>query len=181
MNDLDLLNVLASNIKKYRLLNDLTIEQFAEISNISTVTISKIENGKANPSISILWKLAKTLNVKLSQLFIDSHSEKNINNIVNRYLLSNVENTFIVKLIYTDIDTEIYQGRLKPYSSYRMSSQDDQSEEIITVLAGTLKIEIGNITHVLNQFDVLNFRSNLTHMYINETDEDVLMNIIVKY
>lgn len=57
-----------SNIKKFRLANNLTQERLAELCGISHDYISEIERGKKTPSLKRLIIIAEKLNVSLGQL-----------------------------------------------------------------------------------------------------------------
>lgn len=46
----------------------LSQEQLALLSDINRTYLSKIEKGKANPSVKILGKIAKTLKIKIKNL-----------------------------------------------------------------------------------------------------------------
>ncbi len=43
---------------------NLTNDRLSHLSGVSAVTISNIRNGKANPSLEIVYKLAKGLGVE---------------------------------------------------------------------------------------------------------------------
>jgi transcriptional regulator with XRE-family HTH domain len=55
-------------LRKHREERKMTQEELALKSHISVYYISKLERGKANPSIELLYKLAKALNLRPSQL-----------------------------------------------------------------------------------------------------------------
>lgn len=56
-------------IRKIREEKGLSQEQLARISGVSASHIGYIENGEREPTISILCKLAKALNVSLDELY----------------------------------------------------------------------------------------------------------------
>jgi XRE family transcriptional regulator, master regulator for biofilm formation len=61
--------MVGDRIKKIRLEKNLTINELAQLSQISKSYISSIERGlQKNPSIKILKKLAETLNVPLESI-----------------------------------------------------------------------------------------------------------------
>ncbi|HHW57528.1 MAG TPA: helix-turn-helix transcriptional regulator [Clostridia bacterium] len=60
---------LISNLKKYRLLNNLTQEELAEKVKVRRETIIHLEAGRYNPSLKLALNLAKVLNVKVEDLF----------------------------------------------------------------------------------------------------------------
>lgn len=55
-------------IKEYRLLRKLTQEELASKSGVTRVTICNIENGTQDIKVGNLKKIAKALDVKLSDL-----------------------------------------------------------------------------------------------------------------
>lgn len=66
---------LGNNIHEFRLKKNLTQEQLAEKIGITSITLSKLENGKSWISLETLEKLIKILDVKPYQLFIETQNE----------------------------------------------------------------------------------------------------------
>ena len=66
--EIEFRKTIALNIKIERIKKNLTQEQLAEISEISTKHITKIENGKVTPSSFLLYKIAQSLNTSLDKL-----------------------------------------------------------------------------------------------------------------
>lgn len=63
------INIISENIKKYRLKLGLSQEDFAKISDVKYTTLTKIEsNVIKNPSILIISKIAKALNIPIEKL-----------------------------------------------------------------------------------------------------------------
>ena len=56
-------------LKKIRKEQGLSLRALAEKSGISKSTLNDIENGKSNPTTETLAKIAKALNIKMSDLF----------------------------------------------------------------------------------------------------------------
>ena len=61
-------DILAFNIKMERIRKKLTQEKLAEQIDISTKHITKIESGLATPSVYLVYKIAKVLDVKIDDL-----------------------------------------------------------------------------------------------------------------
>ncbi|CEN23730.1 helix-turn-helix transcriptional regulator [Paraclostridium sordellii] len=59
-----------SNLKKYRLFNELTQEELAMKVNVRRETIARLENAKYNPSLELAVKISKELNTPIGKLFI---------------------------------------------------------------------------------------------------------------
>ncbi|MCX6810892.1 MAG: helix-turn-helix transcriptional regulator [Candidatus Berkelbacteria bacterium] len=63
------INIISENIKKYRLKLGLSQEDFAKISDVKYTTLTKIEsNVIKNPSILVISKIAKALNIPIEEL-----------------------------------------------------------------------------------------------------------------
>lgn len=60
---------LGERIQEARKKKNLTQDQLAEIIGVSTRYIGFIEQGQRSPSIKTADKIARVLNIKLSQLF----------------------------------------------------------------------------------------------------------------
>lgn len=64
------LNRLGKNLKKYRLQKKLTQEQLAEKVGIHPTYVGKLESGKNNPSVLMMYKFSRVLDIDLDKLFI---------------------------------------------------------------------------------------------------------------
>ena len=57
------------NIKKYRMAKGMTLTELAERSNVSKSYLNNLErNKKNNPSINVLFRLSKELNIDIYQI-----------------------------------------------------------------------------------------------------------------
>jgi len=66
---------LGRRIRSVRKSRNLTQEQLGERSRISYKHLGAIERGEENPSLSVLQKIAKGLEVEISELFSFQHEE----------------------------------------------------------------------------------------------------------
>ncbi len=64
-----ILENLGRNLNKYRKECNLTQEQLAEKVGIHPTYVGKLEAGKNNPSVKILFKISRALKIKLSNVF----------------------------------------------------------------------------------------------------------------
>ncbi len=60
---------LGKNLKRYRKLAGLTQESLGFKVGIHQTYIGKLELGKCNPSVKLLFCITRALNIKLSDLF----------------------------------------------------------------------------------------------------------------
>jgi len=170
--------IVGKKLKAIRLKSDMTIQELAERSKVSSNMISRIERGLTIPSVEILMKLAAVF-------------DKSIN-----YFVEEVSTTHEVvfsspgkrdKTVYDDehnMQTESFTSGLrdpqfmsffctvKKGGSSGVQNMYHPGDELIFVLEGTIKVEIAGETHVLNAGDSLSFKSHLPHRWDNVGAED---------
>ena len=61
--------LLANKLKEVRKRKGFTQEQLAYESDITLSQIARIETCKSNPTVSTIFKIARTLNISVSDLF----------------------------------------------------------------------------------------------------------------
>lgn len=176
-----LINNVGQDLRQLRKENNLTIDQLASLSQVSGITISNIENGKSNPTLNSLWKLSEALNVPLTKVLGFSTTNTTISKFSESYFINDLENGWVVQPIFQDENIEVFRVCLKANSSNQVINQTKGSIEIITVMKGELKLKVKNQLYDLSTYDSINFDSGTLHEYINETNEDLFLNIVVKY
>ena len=58
------------NLKKYRLIKDLTQEQLAEIVGVRRETIMRLEKAQYNPSLKLAIDISRALDVSIEDIFV---------------------------------------------------------------------------------------------------------------
>lgn len=102
------------NIRKYRLQKGFSIKDLARAIEVSESTISRYENGKREPNMETLSKIATILNIQLSQL-IDNKESLTIKLIKTLEInfKTDAENTLELICELIDIDTNMLNIALK--------------------------------------------------------------------
>ncbi len=170
--------IIGKKLKAIRLKYDLTIQELAERSGVSSNMISRVERGLTIPSVDILLKIARVFN-------------KSIN-----YFVEEVRNTHEVvftspgrrdKTVYEDernMLTESFTSGLRDpqFTSFYCTVKKGGSsgvremyhpgDELMVVLEGRLKVTVAEETHILNPGDSLSFKSHLPHRWDNVGEGD---------
>lgn len=63
------LRAFAQRLKEIRKIKNLSQEELAFRSGLTLSQIARIETVKTNPTLSTVFRIARTMNVKLSELF----------------------------------------------------------------------------------------------------------------
>jgi transcriptional regulator with XRE-family HTH domain len=170
--------IVGKKLKSIRLKRDMTIQDLAEKSKVSSNMISRIERGLTIPSVEILMKLAGVF-------------DKSIN-----YFVEEVTTTHEVvctspgqrdKTVYDDehnMHTESFTSGLRDpqFMSFFCTVQKGGTsgvqnmyhpgDELIYVLEGRLEVNIAGERHLLKAGDSISFKSHLPHRWDNVGDDD---------
>jgi len=57
------------NLKKVRIEKNMTLDNVAEMTDVSKPTLHNIETGKTSPSIDNLWKISSGLGIPINYCF----------------------------------------------------------------------------------------------------------------
>jgi len=106
------MKVFVSNMKKYRKKRRISQMKLAEMLNTSTSYIGEIEINSRVPSLAMVEKIAKALNIEPFRLFVDDKGKKSDNTPEADIILENL----------TTKDRKILAQQLKN----RISSEVDQ-------------------------------------------------------
>ena len=72
MEEIEVRQIFADNLKRLRKQKGLSQERLAELSHVHRVSISMFENGKKNPNVDSLKRLANALDVSTDELLGES-------------------------------------------------------------------------------------------------------------
>ena len=99
----DYKKILAKNIKEKRLLRGFTQAELSEVLEIDPKYMSRLETGIASPSFAMLEKIAQTLTIKMTDLFLcedDLSKEELIHEIQQKLFIANKKDLkFIHKMV----------------------------------------------------------------------------------
>ena len=167
--------MLGARIRQFRNRKGLTLAELAEQAGVSKSMISQIENGKATPSVETVRSIALALDVPVYVLFLDD--DHSINGLVRRQDR--------IKLIVPDSSAERemltpdYQrkmvlviARLGAALSSSPSPVTHLGEECILVLKGTITLDVGDSSTVLNAGDAYYFNAQMPHRCRNTGDSE---------
>lgn len=182
-NETDLYNKIGSRIKSLRLLQNRTIQDLANGSDLSKSMISKIENNKTIPSIAALVKIASSLGVSVSDIleaeetlsaeFIEaSEFEENITQTDKGYHIF----PFASKYHHKKMQPILVVAKKGEVKEHRLNHE---GEEFIYVLKGVMEFKVGNKTYELQKGDSLYFNSLENHGMMPVSDEVIYLDVFV--
>ncbi|MBU8906144.1 helix-turn-helix domain-containing protein [Desertibacillus haloalkaliphilus] len=161
----------------------MSLQELATITEVSKLTLGNIERGEANPSLSVIWKIANGLTIPISTLL---NEDKEV--LVSRKNEGNdVVSTNGACTLQSIFDTsnygsfEIHRAFLEPNSEYSPGAHQIGVIEYVTVMEGELKIKIQDEYHHLYEYDAIKFNGDVEHAYINPTDSVTVLHFVMTY
>lgn len=177
--------VVKENLKLIRHTKGFSLDKLASRCGVSRAMLSQIEQGKSTPTISVLWKIANGLNIPFSDLL----KEKSGDGIVvlkaeNTKVLFSSSKVFSSRALFPFLGTnktEFYELVLKPGGVEVAEPHKSGTTENIVVVTGKLRLRVGEKVVELEAKDSVYFKADVPHEYINPTDQDCIMYLVMDY
>ncbi len=174
---------IGDRIKMLRINQNRTMQEIAEASDLSKSMISKIENNKTVPSVAALVKIAKALGTNISSLL---EHEGFLNAIVTtrQKALGNLTATDKGYSIYP-YASEYHEKKMQPFLFVAKKNEvvphelSHEGEEFIYVIRGEMRMQVGEVEHLLSEGDCLYFNSVQKHGISPVSDEVMYLDIFV--
>ena len=167
-------NLVGTRIRSVRGQRKLTQQQLADLAGIPRATLATVERDDANPSLSVVFKIAEALGMAVDDLVestrrrvlrIPSGEMRRVASGDGAYRAVTVSppgRFHITQLLFT----------LDPGGQYVGKPHPPGSEEYLHVLAGEIDLEIGGEATRLKGGDSACFHGNVRHVYRNPGVEE---------
>lgn len=175
--------IIGEKIKNLREMKNLSLEEVAERSGMSTTQISQIEANEELPSLAPLIKIARVLGVRLGT-FLDDQQElgpvicrKESIDEKDGIRFSNNAKTVHKNMSYFSLSQDKSGRHMEPFlidiqpaknADFMFSTHE--GEEFIYVLEGVIEINYGKETYVLEKGDSIYYDSIVAH-HVHAGDE----------
>ena len=156
-------------IRDYRRMRRLTLKQVARETGVTESFLSQVERGACNPSVGTLHNIAAALGLQLVDFFAEEppaaahvlhYSDRKPLHIgeVTKYLLTRRP------LQHLEIfEAVLQEGATTGNSEYTHGD----SQELLYVLQGTIRLELGDDRFELGTSDSIEYRSSTPHSVSN--------------
>lgn len=183
--DEDIAPVVGLNLRRLRTKRGLSLARLAERSGVSRAMLSQIELGRSVPTINLLWKVARTLDVTFAALIARApEATPRVLSPAAGRLLTNREGTFTSRALFPtggQRRSEFYELRLKRGGEELATPHPPGTTENIIVTAGTVQISVASHVHQLNSGDAIFFEADVPHAYRNVGTLDAVMYLVMSY
>ncbi len=161
----------ATNVKQLREARGLTQAQIAKLADLPRATWANLESGAANPTLSVLDRVAHALQVTLEELIAAPRAS------AKHYPRATIPvrargDVEVRKLLPDPIPgMEIDRMELPPGSRMTGIPHTPGTREYLTSERGTIVLVASGERYQLAPGDVVTFRGDQKHSYANEADK----------
>lgn len=168
-----------AKMEQLRLTKKLSLEQLANLTGLSQRYLKEIEQGIANPSVSVVIQIAKALSID-SGSFLSAEDEAS----EKRRMESFYKRTqaYSYKTLTPDAEKKHMKAFLvtiDPKQDHRMVEYRHEGEEFVCVLKGQVEIIVGEEQHHLKKDETLHFDSGMAHKLRNLTEEEAKLLVVI--
>lgn len=158
---------LGMNIRRLREARGLSQQRLADLSGIPRPTWASLETGTANPTLTVLSKAAAAFNVSVEELIGPPRSEFEF--IPAAKVRERKRQGAIIRPLVPEAipGLEISRTELEPGGRMTGIPHKTGTREYLTCERGQVELVAGGAHHLLNEGDMLVFRGDQRHSYVN--------------
>lgn len=164
--------LIGKKLKLTRLKNDMTIQELAERSRVSSNMISRIERGLTIPSVDILMKLADAFGMSIS--FFVEEAEKGSSVVFTRkghgepiFFFEDKHQITSLTQGIRDPGFAVFYDTLEEHCSSGEGGMVHTGEEFALVVKGSMEFTIESERYTLEEGDSLTFKASQPHRWRN--------------
>ncbi|RJL32426.1 helix-turn-helix domain-containing protein [Bailinhaonella thermotolerans] len=173
---------IANNLRAQRAHRGLTLDALAARSNVSRGMLVQIEQGRTNPSVTTLTRVADALGITVARLV--EVSDTPVVRVVHKDDVATLwqgEQGCARLLLGSDAPAlmELWDWRLAPGEHHDGDAHAPGTREMLAVLAGELTLTVYGKSHVIGADGAVLFSADRQHRYANEGAGEVRFVMVV--
>lgn len=162
-------------LRTYRLRRRATLKQVALRAEVSESFLSQVERGRTGASIATMHRIASALEVRVADLFEpDEAGRSRVLRRAERPVLAFPEDGLKKHLLTPRPleNLEVIVGELEPGGSTGDEAYTHgDSEELVVVISGVVRAQIGEDIHIMFEGDSIDYRSSVHHRFENAGED----------
>lgn len=176
---------IGANLRRLRSEQGLSLDKLAHLAGVSRAMLGQIELGQSTPTIKTLWKISRALELPFSALISGSSSGgTTLLTASQTRRLTNQAGTFVSRALFPlggPRRVEFYELHLAPHAEERAVAHPPGTVEHLALSKGKATIEVRGEHYSLSAGDVLTFEADVPHAYLNTSDHEALMYLVMTY
>ena len=164
--------LIGKKLKATRLRNDMTIQELAEVSEVSSNMISRIERGLTTPSVEIIVKLANAFGMSINYFVEEAekgstiiHTKKGKGEPI--FFFEDKHQIVSLTQGLRDPNFTVFYDTVEENCSSGDGGMVHTGEEFALVLEGCMELVIEGDRFVVEEGDTIVFKASLPHRWRN--------------
>lgn len=177
---------LGRRVKKLRADRGWSLEELSSVSGVSRSMLSEIERKRANPTLSVAYRIARAFGLSLQDLIESADSASTIQTIRadDRDQIFRSDPQCQIRTLSPlnlEKDVEFYELRLPAGGSLHSQPHVEGTREFLTVEEGTVTLQSGPSDEILGKGDSATYRADIVHSISNGGKKDAVAFLVVIY
>ena len=178
---------LGKRVKKLRGDRGWSLEELANASGVSRSMLSEIEREKANPTLTVTFRIARAFGLTLQELIESAEARASKIQVIRASDRAQVYRSDkqceirTLSPINLEKDVEFYEVTLKPGGALRSQPHFEGTREFLTVEEGSVRIESDQDTDELTKGDSGTYRADVPHAIVNTAKGPAVVFLVVIY
>jgi transcriptional regulator with XRE-family HTH domain len=174
-----------TNLRRLRVRRGLSLERLAQASGVSRAMLSQVELGRSTPTINVVWRIARALEVPFSALI--AAKEARGHSVLRREeakVLSSHDGAFTSRALFPFDEprrVEFYELRLRAGAVERADPHPPGTGENLVVSSGRVEVEVDGQRQALEPGDALVFQADAPHTYANVGKGEAVLYLVMTY
>lgn len=177
-------SAVAQNIRRVREQKKLTLDAAAALTGVSRSMLAQIEKGDANPTISVLWKIANGYKVSFTSLVEEAPAPAAVLRADAVAPIIEGDGLYVNYPAFGFDEQrgfETYRILIAPGGSLQAQAHLAGTEEYITVFAGSVEITAAGRSFALRTGDSIRFLADVPHAYRNAGETETQLSMLLYY
>lgn len=173
------------NLRRLRAERGLSLERLARASGVSRAMLNQIELHQSTPTINVLWKIARALEVPFSALISQpTGSRARLLPGARAKILTSRDGGFSSRALFPFEEprkVEFYELRLAPHAREQAEAHLPGTIENMIVTSGRLALQVGDDHYDLETHDAIQFEADVPHEYRNPGETETVIYLVMTY
>ena len=177
---------LGRRVKKLRADRGWSLEELSSVSGVSRSMLSEIERERANPTLSVTYRIARAFGFSLQDLIESADSASSIqvtraNDSAQVFRSDKQCEIRTLSPLNLEKDIEFYEVRLPVDGALASQPHVDGTREFLTLKEGGVNLQSGNFTESLGKGDSATYRADVAHSIANSGKREAVLFLVVLY
>ena len=182
--DTDIAATVGANLRRLRRKRGLSLEGLARRSGVSRSMISQTELGQSAPTIGLLWRVARALDVTFSELVARSGIEPRVLAAATARILTSPGGSFSSRALFPSdqpVRAAFYELRLRVGGEELAEPYAPGTVHNLIVAVGSVDVAVGAAAYHLDRGDAILFSADVPHRYSNTSGIEAVFYLVVSY